>query len=260
MKTKKLMVAAAIVTLVVLGGVWFWLCHGDAAGSEGPTKANATRRAIIGRQSRTLADMKEQRAAAQSKRKEPIAKAKVPREKVPLPDDFSPQERHDIEAMDDALDQEDFAAVAAACEAFQSSTNPAVRLRVVESLGWFGEQALPEITPYLADPDEDVRDSALQQWESGVGEMEDNEKKGGLIEATMGLLKDREMLDEIAFHLNELPELMAVDIQVALINGDNPEAAAAAKEAYEFTTGEEYVSVDAAQKWVDENVDPDDDE
>ena len=255
MKLKHILMAAVVV---IAGVVAFMHLH--QAEEDPRSVAGERRHKVERRRPRTVSDMKRQRDSAQTaKPKKETAEKRPLRERIPLPDDFTAQERSEILAMEDALDYEDFEAVAAACEAFQASTNPAVRLRAVESLGWFGEQALPELTPYLADPDDEVRDSALQQWGMGISEMEDADMKSGLIEAAMGVMSKKEILEEISFYLNELPNTIAVDVQVALINAGNPTAAEVAAEAYEFTTGEKYVDIDSAQRWVDENPDDFDD-
>jgi len=150
----------------------------------------------------------------------------------------------------------------AASRVLASSTNPAVRLSVVENLGWFGKQALPELTPFLADPDEDIRSSAHDQWFAGLADIDDPIDKGDIIEATMNIITDLDTLEDLTHELNDIPPTQAVNILVTLIeNGkeDDP-AVAAAQDAYDFITGEPYEGLTKAQAWVDENPDDDDDD
>ena len=258
MRLKHLFYILGILAVVIVGACFLGAPSEATPPDKGKPPKQHERQKLSTRNVRTVNDLKARREA--KPKAAPKVRERADRVREPLPDQFSAHERELIGRMEDALDIEDFDAVVAACADIQNSTNAAVRLRVVEALGWFGQQALPELTLFLADADEDVRESALQEWGSGVSDIEDDELKGEVVEATMGTISNRDMLEDIAFYLNELPDTMAVDIQVALINGENQTAAKIAREAYEFTTGEAYTDIDAAQKWVDENSDDDDDD
>ncbi|MCQ2389791.1 MAG: HEAT repeat domain-containing protein [Kiritimatiellae bacterium] len=180
-------------------------------------------------------------------------KRKVDRSQIP--DEVSPQDRRLFDEVDKALNAEDFTTVQELAKLMGNSTNEIVRLRAIEALGWFNEEALPELTPFLVDQDENVRDAAQDLWLSALGQVEDERVKATIIEATMGVIKDRDMLEDIAFNLNELSTFTAIESVVALINSENPDVVDVALESYSFLTGEEYTTFEAAQAWVNENID-----
>ena len=158
---------------------------------------------------------------------------------------------------DEQLKKGNFKEVLRLTEKLGASTNEIARLRAVEALGWFDDAALPELTPFLMDADEGVRDSARDQWMASLGQVENMDLKASVIEATMQTVTDPDLLEDIAFHFNDLPTFTAIDSLVALIEGGNEAAAEMARETYSFLTGSEYSSLDEAQRWVDENVESD---
>lgn len=163
-----------------------------------------------------------------------------------------------IERLEDAVEKEDFAATLAIVNELKASTNAAVRLRCVESIGWFGGKSAKVLEPFLADPDEDVRSEAQDQWDSAVNDIEDDHERGVLVESAMTLVRDREVMDTVATQLNDLPPSLAIDIIVHQIEGSNGVARVAAKEAYEFVTGDDWRGAAAAQKWLEENQEEED--
>lgn len=158
-------------------------------------------------------------------------------------DGLSEGEREAMDKLDDFVAEENFDEVKSMLRAYGPSRNPAVRERVVEALGWFGEKAIVEITPFLGDENEDVRNAASTEWNSALGEIEDEREKATIVAQTMLVLTDPEMLEEVAFHLFEIDEAEAVSVIRNVISAAgeaNPAAVAAAKEAYEFVTGDEF--------------------
>ena len=170
---------------------------------------------------------------------------------------FSPADKTLAHQLQDALDAEDLKGVLAIYKNASESANPAIRQRMVSALSWFGEKALPELTPFMADADEDVRDDAQQQWSSALSEVEDDRQRAEIVEAAMNVLTDRDTLDQIVSELNSVPNDIAVSTLVRIITSGNATAAVSAREAYEFITGDEYTDANAAQQWLQENQDED---
>ena len=258
MKLKHLFLFLTVLGVVCVG-VWL-VSPPNPPPKERKIPAKTDRSRIKKRATVTLEDIKARRLVSPTNQR-PHADRKM-RDRKSLPDEFSPEERACVEAMEEAANAEDFNAVLTASRGLASSTNPAVRLSVVESLGWFGKQALPELTPFLADPDEDIRSSAHDQWFAGLADIDDPIDKGDIIEATMNIITDLDTLEDLTHELNDIPPTQAVNILVTLIeNGkeDDP-AVAAAQDAYDFITGEQYEGLAKAQAWVDENPDDDDDD
>lgn len=166
---------------------------------------------------------------------------------------LSPRDRACVEAIQAALDDNDYAKLLPAVTAAAKSASSDVRAQAVEALRWFGKKALAELTMFMADSDDDVRTSACDAWTSALFEVEDPALKGKLVESAMEILTDADQLESMIMEINDLPEAQQVDILTRLIEGSNKAAADAAREHYEFVTGEPYESRDAAQKWLLEN-------
>ena len=177
-------------------------------------------------------------------------------------DGLTPEERALSKLIDD-LDEDKPGdlekAVACAKEALDCP-NAEIRQDMVTALGRFGEKALPQLTPFLVDPDEDVRDSAMNEWTMALGEIEDEPEKIGIVELAMNVLTDEDALESIADEYVGADEKLAVESLLRIIEGDgSEEGIAKAKETYEFVTGEEFTDRAAAEKWIAEEYVPDED-
>ena len=172
-------------------------------------------------------------------------------------DTRTPAEKALAERIEKALDEEKLEAALACAKEALACANVEVRQAMVETLGWFGEKALPELTPFLADPDEDVRESALNEWSMAVSDIEDDAEKIGVVELAMNVLSEEDALEDISGEYIGVDEKLAVESLARIIeaNGSQP-GVEKAKETYEFVTGEEWVSGAAAAKWIEEEYEP----
>lgn len=162
-----------------------------------------------------------------------------------------------IEDLDEEKPEDLEKAVACAKEAL-NCPNAEIRQDMVDALGRFGEKCLPQLAPYLADSDEDVRDSALNEWTTALAEIEDEPEKLGIVELAMNVLTDEEALEDIADEYIGADEKLAVESLLRVIEGGGSEQGIAkAKETYEFVTGEEFTDRAAAEKWIAEEYMPD---
>ena len=164
------------------------------------------------------------------------------------------------DAIQDALDVENFDAIRALVDEAAKSGSPEVRLRAVEALNWFGQNALPELTLFMADADDDVREAACDAWRSGVSQIEDKKLRGSATLSAMQVVRSRGQLDFMVMELNDLSNSDQIRILETLIGGDNKAAADVAREHYEFVTGDAYEGAESAQKWLQENPDDEDSE
>ena len=175
-------------------------------------------------------------------------------------DGLTPEERalsKRIEDLDEDKPEDLEKAVACAKEAL-NCPNAEIRQDMVDALGRFGEKCLPQLAPYLADSDEDVRDSALNEWTTALAEIEDEPEKLGIVELAMNVLTDEEALEDIADEYIGADEKLAVESLLRVIEGGGSEQGIAkAKETYEFVTGEEFTDRAAAEKWIAEEYMPD---
>lgn len=162
-------------------------------------------------------------------------------------------------AAEKAIELDDLETARALAASALESPNQELRESVVDALGWFGEDAMAELLPFMADSDEDVADAAKSHWMSALQEVEDDGVKAGIIEMSMKAITDADTLEDVADELIGIDELAAVQVVVNLIE-EGGASAEAAKEVYNSITGEDWSDVDAAESWLQDNYEPDDDD
>ena len=168
--------------------------------------------------------------------------------------------------IQDALDDEDLEEISALAEEAQKSENPELRQHAVEALGWFGEEALPELTVWMSDPDEDVAQEAMNQWTSALSEVEKAEDRFEIAFAAFRTISDVNNLESIGTEIsNAATELIdgapneeaaskqrvnVVQLLAEMIVDGPEKNGNAAKEAFEDITGSKWISVDEAEKYL----------
>ena len=134
------------------------------------------------------------------------------------------------------------------------SSNAELRAMAVDALSWFGQNALVELTEFMSDANEGVAEEAKSSWMRALQEIEDDGLKAGVVELTLGKLKNKDILEDVANELVGIDELAAVQVLANVIDdGKNAKAVAAAKEAYNSITGDDWSGVDAAEDWLQKN-------
>ena len=172
-------------------------------------------------------------------------------------DDLSPEDKKLKDEIESALDKEDLVATRALASKAMNAASAEVRQDMVDALGNFGVKTLPELTPFLADADEDVRDSAMNEWSVAVSTIENEEEKLGIVELAMNVLSNEDSLESISGEYIGADEKLAVESLLRIIEaGGSKEGIAKAKETYEFVTGEEFTSRADAEKWIAEEYEP----
>jgi len=172
-------------------------------------------------------------------------------------DGMTPQERVLAERIEKALDDEDFQAAAKCAEEALKCQNTEIRQSMVDTLGWFGAQALPELTPFLADADEDIRDSAMNEWSAALSDIESDKERIETVELAMSVLNEEDALEAISGEYIGVDEKLAVESLLRVIEGGGSRLGIdKAKETYEFVTGDEFVDRAAAEKWIAEEYEP----
>jgi HEAT repeat protein len=248
-----------VVMLAVLAGITTFsiFCslprqqEGDGKNASEPAKLNRAKKSLLTEHSKSTVQ-------------EVLASRKIPSSRIggkpgfeAFLDGMSADDRKLVLAVQEALDNDDFKSVSAAAKRAVKSSNPDVRSAAVEALGWFGPEALPELTPLMADPDEDVAQTAATQWELALGEIDDGATRASIAEATMRALKNKDVLQSIVCEItNQDDDLVILESLVSLIQDSNEACAEVAREAYETTTGEEWAGIEAANAWLEENYDP----
>jgi len=169
----------------------------------------------------------------------------------------SPEEKKLAADIEKALDEEDFELAKKCAPLALASKDTEIRQSMVDTLGWFGEKAIPELTPFIADPDEDVAQSAMNEWESAVASVENDAEKIGMVEMAMQVISDDDALESISNEYIGVDEKMAVESLLRIIEGGGcAKGIEKAKETYEFVTGDAFVNRAAAEKWIAEEYTP----
>ncbi len=186
-----------------------------------------------------------------------VLRAEKPIIEVDDDDDLPPAEKKLLESIEEALDKEDLAEAQALAGKAMASGRTEIRQAMVDTLGWFGVKALPELTPFLADADEDVRESAMNEWSMAVSQIEDDGEKIGVVEMAMHVLSDEDALEDISGEYIGTDEKLAVESLLRIIEaGGSEKGIEKAKETYEFVTGETFTDRAAAEKWIKEEYEP----
>ena len=262
MNVKKMMavisvaVVVAIIVAVAVFGRW---SHGQKPGNKRPylTQKNATTSAVkpysrdeqVGRES----------GEKQTKKVRPDSRfASANPDGVFRDSDGNTYPKADqvvMAAAAAAIENDDLKSALELAKTALISDNRDLREAVVDALGWFGAQALTELLPFMADPDSEVAESAQSNWLGALQELSDDGMKAGIIEMTVKVLKDKDVMENVANELIGMDELAAVQVIANLVE-EGGEAATVAKEVYDTITGEEWKDVDAAELWLQENYTP----
>ena len=200
-----------------------------------------------------------------SRRQSVTARSKPPRAKPVLgfgddgveDDELKSADKALASRIEKALDDEDFEAAAACAGEALKCKVAEVRQAMVDTLGWFGKKALPELAPFLADSDSDVRESAMTEWSMAVSSIEDESERLGTVELAIGILRDEDSLEELSNEYIGVDEKLAVESLARIICGSgSKEGIEKAKETYEFVTGNEWAGVEDAARWIAEEYKP----
>lgn len=251
----KIKVAIACVFVVLSLAVLF---VGKALRS-GESSAN-DRETGVSQVSRQIADAERKAksaAKADARRSKPVLDLSEDEDDDDEESKRTPAEKKLAADIEKALDEEDFELAKKCAPLAFNCKDTEIRQAMVDTLGWFGEKAIPELTPFIADPDEDVAESAMNEWDSAVSSIEDDAEKIGMTEMAMQVISDEDDLESISGNYIGVDEKLAVESLLRVIeSGGNDRGIAKAKETYEFVTGEEFKDRAAAEKWIVEEYEP----
>lgn len=186
-------ILGAAAAAAAAGGLFFALRGG--AGEPPPPPKAPTAQATSRPARRQIPDAKRTRAERPNADRKTAGAGR--RRFVDPTESFSEKDRALYNAVQDALDAEDYERTRAAAEAACRSANPDVRLQAVDALSWFGEKALADLTPLMADADEDVAQAAVNAWEMALVDVEDNAFKLTASRMAMKVIRDSQTLVSI---------------------------------------------------------------
>ena len=170
--------------------------------------------------------------------------------------EFTEEEKAYLRELRAALESDDNKQIIAVARLAVRSGNPDIKSRAIDALGWVGEEALPELTEFLMDDDEDIVQAAIDKWEEAIRECED---EASIINNTMlGMMaiKDEAACDYLSMNLIKSGEAnLAVEAIIELMAYNNEACHGPAKEAYEWITDNEWTGPDAARAWIEAHPD-----
>lgn len=172
---------------------------------------------------------------------------------------LKPEDKKLATAVQEALDNNQFNEVVKAVNAALKSTNPEVRENAIEALGWFGAEALPELTPLMADRDAEIAEAASSHWQLALSEIEDDGLRAKIAEAALPSILDENTINLVISEItSQDDDLKIMQSLVNLIDCGQRKVVNAAREEYESLTGEPWSGFDAAEAWLEENYNPED--
>lgn len=151
------------------------------------------------------------------------------------------------------------------------SSNPSVRQRGVAALSWEGGDALAELTPMMADPNEEVAEMAIDAVEQALEEQENPNLRFEAAAAYMSTFSANEdaltmlsgTLTSAALEIIEPSNdsaaaaqqaydnrVMVVDSLATMIETGSHASAEAAKEAFSDITGSDWINRAEAESWA----------
>ena len=153
--------------------------------------------------------------------------------------------------MSHLLDDGNRAGALALARTLMDSPEQKVRLVVIDTMGWMGKVALPELVELMEHKDEVTAEAALAAWEHIFGEITNDALRIDEVLKAVKSLKRQKMIETVFFHLDECDEkasLRALSKSIAETKGlcCNP----LAKEAYERLAGEPWISVERTSELI----------
>lgn len=171
-----------------------------------------------------------------------------------------------------ALDAEDFKSVSRlVCKMQEIPPDPLfgkegvaaiLRRKAIEALGWFGATALPELSGMLADPDPEIVQATLDQFQLALEDVTLSDyERADIISMAAKVLKDTDGLEMIFMEINNMRHSVGAGLLVDVCLNGTEEAKGLMKDAIEFFTGEDDLStVEDVERWLSENPDGEDDD
>ena len=178
-------------------------------------------------------------------------------------DTYTPEERKLADRLQDASDEKGLDGVRKAVAAIMGQKNPELKVEAINALGFYGKDSLKDLMEFLKDPSQEVVDAATDRIALSLEELgsDDNAFRAEYIYTLLSVdgLCGKDAVGRFVGQLEAMGSSdgkAAVQTLVSLINGEGvgDVVKTKAKEAYQFVTGEEYTTFDAAEKWYNSKV------
>ena len=260
----KIVIAAAVVAVAVVVAFLLLKGKGEPKAEGGERAEKGKRRAYLVQKNAATSAVKYPTASKSTGKKKRPGGMKAGRigstgDEVYTDSDgkpYPPGDQKIMAAADAAIEKDDLEGARSLAEEALKSDNADLKEKVVDALGWFGEAAMAELTPFMSDANEEVAKAAADHWVDALQNIEDDGVKAGVVELSLKSIRNKDILEDVANELIGLDERAAVQVIANVMEGESSPAAEAARETYETITGEKWSGVDAAEKWLQKNYKP----
>ena len=132
-----------------------------------------------------------------------------------------------------------------------------LRSKAVEALGDFGGGALTDLLSFLGDSDDEVMQSAINQFEMAVQDFNlSDREKAEVIKMTCQVVDDADFIDSMLSEAQEARNSVAIETLFYIKENGTDTAKSMVQEAIDFFTGDDNITtIEAAQTWLEENPD-----
>lgn len=138
-----------------------------------------------------------------------------------------------------------------------------LRRSAVEALGWFGAKGLPELAALLADPDPEISQATIDQFNLALEDITLSDyEKADIISMAAKILTDLDGLEMMFMEINDMRHSVGAGLLVDICLNGTDVAKGLMKDQIEFFTGEDNLfTVQDIENWLQNNPDgPDDDD
>lgn len=138
-----------------------------------------------------------------------------------------------------------------------------LRRKLVEAMGWFGAEAIPELIGFIADADDGVAQMSKDQFQLALEDTSLSDlERARIVSLAAQAVTDSDFLEQIFAEINDMRHSVGASTLVDICQNGTEAAKALMPDAIEFFTGEDNIkTVEDVEKWLEENPDgPDDDD
>lgn len=223
-----LLTAVAVLAAAVM--IVLSLRESPAVPEESPAKASPP----AAKRKKSVSPVAYSNVIARARREEKPKAVKRPKFK-PIIDfrEIKPEDSDFIDRLRKMAEEEDRDGLLALAERMIGHAEPDVREEYLKAVGSFGTAALPEITFFLDDADENVSCEARAQWLDAMFRIEDQVEKANVICSAMCSVRNSEFIDQIADELRGLDAELVNEAVEIVLEGGTPNGIAAAKKIAE---------------------------
>lgn len=276
MKSKLILEIAAGAALCA--GAFLWLRGSGSAEDEATAKPSGVRLVVDAPTSKGAEKKVRVENRSRIRKETAIAEAARVKPNVSELDDEESRELTDLAkkvlaSLQSAIDSNDLAQIRAIIETVKNSPKGslshfaeglpvALRKRLVESLGWFGNDAIPDLMEFLADSDSDVSQMAIDQFQLALEDITlGDRERADIVAAASHVVTDTDFLDMLFMEISNMRNSVAAQAMADVLLYGTEEAKSLIPDTIEFVTGEENMStVEDIERWSNDNPDGPDDE